>query len=1014
MNGGRFNLTEAMLRQRQLAWFFVVLVAIGGAIAYTQLGQREDPDFAFRYMVVRTQWPGATAQQVEREVTERIGKKLQEMPYFRRITSYSRAGESLVILELLETAPSTQVSALWYQARKKMADLRPNLPAEVIGPSFNDEFGDVFGTIYAFTGEGFTHAELRDYVERVRQRLYRLPDVAKIDLVGVQPEKVTVSLSHTRLAELNISVPAIAQAIQARNIVQDGGALHAGEFAVPLRVSGGFTDVAQLAALPLNVDGRVVRLSDVAEITRGYLDPPEILMRYGGREAIGLAVAMKGRGDVLRLGRDLSREMSALRAELPVGIEFAKVTDQPAIVSKAVGEFMRSFLEAVAIVLLASFIFLGVRAGLVVAVTIPLVIAATFLCMRLLDIDLHRISTGALILSLGLLVDDAIIAVEMMVRKLEEGFDRARAAAFAYSATAFPMLTGTLVTAAGFLPIATAKSTTGEYTFAMFSVVALALLVSWVAAVVVTPLAGFHLLRPHGSGAHDVFDTPFYRRLRQLIEWCLVHRKPVILGTLLLFGAGMAGMAFTEKQFFPSSNRLEILVELWLPEGADLRATERETARLEKTLAGDKDVASYSSYVGNGSPRFFLSMEQQLFRPNFAQIMVLARDLPGRERVLHRLQETLTRDFPGLRGRANRVPLGPPVNYPVQFYVTGDDVATLKRVGDQVMELMRKDKRLLDVNANWGDLAPALRVDVDQDRAAALGLSSADIARALRAATDGVTVSQLRERDQLIDIVLRAPVSERSRLEQVANINVYTASGRTVPLSQVAQVREVLEEPILWRRGRDLALTVRADIVDGVQAPDVSMAIDRQLSPLRAKLPAGYEIEVGGALGESANAQASINAQMPLMLAAVLTVLMIQLKSFSRTLMVLLTAPLGVIGVAFSLLIFHKPFGFVAMLGTIALGGMIMRNTVILVDQIRQDLESGQAPWLAIRESTVRRFRPIVLTAAAAMLAMIPLTGSLLWGPMAYALMGGLLFATVLTVLFVPALYAAWFRVRPS
>lgn len=1012
MSDGRFNLTEAMLRQRQLAWFFVLLVAIGGIIAYTQLGQREDPDFAFRYMVIRTQWPGASATQVEREVTDRISKKLQELPYFRRTTSYSRVGESLVILELQETAPPSQVSDLWYQARKKMSDLRLSLPAEVVGPFFNDEFGDVFGTIYAFTGEGFTHAELRDYVERVRQRLYRLPDVSKIDLIGVQPEKITVTLSHARLAELGIGALAIAQAIQAHNIVQDGGALHAGEFSVPLRVSGSITDIAQLAALPLNVNGRILRLGDVAEVKRGYLDPPEILMRYGGRQAIGLAVAMKPRGDVLRLGNDLTREMAALRAELPIGIEFAKVTDQPAIVKVAVEEFMRSFLEAVAIVLVASFIFLGVRAGLVVGVTIPLVIAATFLLMRWLHIDLHRISTGALILSLGLLVDDAIIAVEMMVRKLEEGFDRVSAAAFAYTSTAFPMLTGTLITIAGFLPIATAESTTGEYTFAMFSVVALALLVSWVAAIVVTPLAGFYLLKPHGSGPRDVFDTPFYHRLRRVIEWCITYRKTVIAGTVLLFLLGMGGMALTEKQFFPSSNRLELLVELWLPEGSDIHATERETERLEKTLAGDKDVASYASYVGNGSPRFFLSMEQQLFRPNFAQMMVLTHDLPGRERTLMRLRTVLERDFPGVRARAYRVPLGPPVNYPVQFHVMGSDIATLKHVADQVIAVMRKDRRLVDVHTNWGDLAPVLHVEVDQDRAAAAGVSSADIARALHAATDGLTVSQFRERDQLIDIILRAPESERSRLEQVADINLQTANGHTVPLSQVAQVREALEEPILWRRGRDLTLTVRADVIDGVQAPDVSTAIERQLAPVLAQLPAGYQIEMGGALGESANAQDSINAQIPLMLAVVMAVLMIQLKSFSRTFMVLLTAPLGVIGVALSLLIFQKPFGFVAMLGTIALGGMIMRNTVILVDQIRQDLAEGQPPWVAIRESTVRRFRPIVLTAAAAMLAMIPLTRSLLWGPMAYAIMGGLLFATALTVLFVPAMYAAWFRVK--
>ena len=1008
----RFNLTALALRQRELTWFFIAIVALGGVLAYFKLGQREDPDFTFRAMVIRTQWPGATAQQVERQVTDRIEKKLQEVPYYKHATSYSRAGESLIILELLDTSPSAEVPQLWYQARKKIADIRYTLPQEVIGPAFNDEFGDVFGSIYAFSGDGFNLGELRRHVETVRQRLLKLPDIAKIDLIGVQPEVVTITISHQRLAQLGLPPLAIAQAIAAQNIVQDGGRLQAGDTSVPLRVQGNLESVADLASLPLRVNNRTVRLSDVAEITRGYLDPPETTMRYAGKPAIGLAIAMKPRGDVLRLGADLKREMNALLAELPVGVEFARVSDQPAIVKDAVGEFMNSFLEAVAIVLAVSFLSLGARAGLVVAITIPLVVAATFLLMRQFGIDLHRISTGALIIALGLLVDDAMIAVEMMARKLEEGLDRLHAAAFAYSATAFPMLTGTLVTAAGFLPIATAQSTTGEYTFSLFAVVTLALLASWVAAVFVTPLAGYHLLKAHPGDRHEIFNTPFYARLRRLIEWCLRHRKTVIAATLALFALGAVGMTYTEKQFFPSSNRTELLVELWLPEGADIRASERQAARLEALLARESGVASYVSYVGYGSPRFFLSLEQQLFRPNFAQTVVLTKDLQAREQVAARLRQALNDDFPGVRGRVLRVPLGPPVNYPVEFRVFGVDVATIKRLAEEVETVMRRDQRLRDVHSNWGNQAPILRIDVDQDRARAAGVTSADVARTLYSVTEGLPVGQFREDDQLINIVLRAPQSERRQLDQIAAVNVPTAAGRSVPLSQVARVSEALEEPILWHRGRDRFLTVRADIIDGVQAPDVSTHLYQQLAELRAKLPPGYRIEIGGALGESAGAQNSINAGMPLMLAVVLGLLMIQLKSLSRTLMVLLTAPLGVIGVAAALLLFRQPFGFVAMLGVIALSGMIMRNAVILIDQIRQDIESGLSDWDAIRESTVRRFRPILLTAAAAMFAMIPLTRSILWGPMAFAIMGGLLIATALTILFVPALYATWFRVR--
>ncbi|GIK24366.1 MAG: resistance-nodulation-cell division efflux transporter [Betaproteobacteria bacterium] len=1014
---GRFNLTAAALRHRELTLFFILVIAISGFASYFKLGQREDPDFTFRAMVIRTMWPGATAEQVDKQVTDRIEKKLQEIPFFRHTRSYSKPGESLIILELHDTARGPAVADAWYQVRKKIGDIRHTLPEGVAGPFYNDEFGDVFGSIYAFTADGFTHSELRDHVEAARQRLLKLKNVAKIDLVGIQDDRIFIELSTQKLAALGLDAQQIAQALATQNAVVPAGAVNSATHTIPLRVTGELASVAAVADTRVAAAGRSIRIGDIARVWRDYVDPPISKMYYRGQQAIGLAVSMTRDGDVLKLGEDLAAEMERIRADLPIGVEFAQVSDQPRIVKTAVGDFMRVFLEALGIVLLVSFLSLGLRTGLVVAITIPWVVAATFLGMRYFGIDLHRISTGALIIALGLLVDDAMIAVEMMSRKIEQGLGKLAAAAFAWRSTAFPMLTGTLITAAGFLPIGTAKSATGEYTFAIFAVVTLALLISWVAAVTVTPFLGNWILKgpqhEHAIAGHDVFNTPFYARLRGVLDWCLANRKLTMLATAGLFVLGVAGMGLTEKQFFPNSNRPEVLVELWLPEGSSIKATEKEAKRLEAVIAEDADVASWVTYVGNGSPRYFLSLDQQLFRSNFAQTVILSKDLEGRERIVERLRKILAEDFPGIRARANRVALGPPVSYPVQFRVSGTDIPKIKEIADRVAAAMRASPHTMDVNHEWGQRAPMLRVDVDQDKARALGVSTASVSRALQGAISGATVAQFRENDRLIDIVLRAPEAERDAMERVLAVQVPTAAGRYVPVTQVATVREAFEEPILWRRSRELTLTVRADIVDGVQAPDVAMAIDRQLAELRATLPVGYRIEIGGSLEESGRAQESINAGMPMMLAVVLALLMIQLQSFARTFMVLLTAPLGLIGVALALLVFRQPFGFVAMLGTIALGGMIMRNTVILVDQIEQDIKAGEPPWVAIREATVRRFRPIMLTAAAAMLAMIPLTRNVLWGPMAFAIMGGLLVATVLTVLFVPALYAAWFRVKP-
>ena len=1012
--GSRWNVSATAIKHGSLTWFFLAAVAIFGFSAFFQLGQREDPDFTLRLMVVRTLWPGATTEQVDRQITDRLEKKLQEVPYFRFTRSYSKPGESLIVLELKDSAPQREVAQIWYQVRKKVGDIRSSLPVDALGPFFNDEFGDVFGTIYAFTGDGISHSELRELLDGVRQNLMRIPDVSKVELIGIVDDKIWVEPSIRKMATLGLDPAGIAAQLQAQNAVIPGGTVEGPDRSVPLRVSGQFDSVADISGLPIQIGNRTIRLDDVAKVSRGLQDPPVNTMRYKGQQAIGLAISMVRDGDVPRLGKNLDLEMARLKAQLPIGVSFAKVSDQPRIVENAVGLFLRSLGEAVLIVLAVSFVSLGARSGLVVALTIPLVLAATFLLMKFFGIDLHRISTGALVIALGLLVDDAIIAVEMMLRKIEEGFDRFQAATFAFTSTAFPMLTGTLITAAGFLPIATAKSSTGEYTIAIFQVVTIALLVSWFAAVIATPLIGMKLLRASGAHPHEMFQGRFYVALRRLIDACMRRRWLTIAATLGAFLLGGYGMGLTEKQFFPSSDRAEILIELWLPEGSSLRATEAQTQRVEAFLAADPDVGNYVAYVGNGSPRYYVSLDQQLFRPNFAQLVILTPDVPSRDRLMSRLRQHLQDDYPGVRARAYRTPLGPPVSYPLQFRVVGPDARTLKELGEQVAGILREDPAARDVHMDWGQRSPALHIAIDQDRARAIGASSVGVARAISGSVSGATIGQYREGDRLIDVVLRAPESERTNLATLATLPVSTNSGRSVPLSQVAVIEATMEEPILWRRSRELTLTVRGDLIEGVQAPDIAGRIDRRLSTFKAGLPDGYRIDLGGPAEENARAQASINAGMPLMLFVVIALLMVQLKRISLVVLVLLTAPLGIVGVASALLLSGRPFGFVAMLGTIALAGMIMRNTVILVEQIRQDQDAGIDPWLAVRESAVRRFRPIALTAAAAVFAMIPLSRDVLWGPMAFSIMGGLIVATVLTILCVPALYVAWFRIQTT
>ncbi|WP_130912767.1 efflux RND transporter permease subunit [Pseudomonas sp. Sample_9] len=1018
----RFNLSEWALRNRQIVLFLMLLLAVVGALSYTKLGQSEDPPFTFKAMVIQTRWPGATAQEVSRQVTERIEKKLMETGEYERIMSFSRPGESQVTFIARDSMHSKDIPDLWYQLRKKVGDIRQTLPPGIQGPFFNDEFGTTFGNIYALTGDGFDYAVLKDYADRIQIQLQRVKDVGKVELLGLQDEKIWVELSNVKLATLGLPLAAVQQALEEQNAVSTAGFFETGSERLQLRVSGNFQTVDEIKNFPIRVADRTFRISDIADVRRGFSDPPAPRMRFMGDDAIGLAVAMKDGGDILVLGKALEGEFSRIQKNLPAGMQLRKVSDQPAAVKTGVGEFVQVLVEALAIVLLVSFFSLGVRTGMVVALTIPLVLAMTFACMYYLGIGLHKISLGALVLALGLLVDDAIIAVEMMAIKMEQGFDRIRAASYAWTSTAFPMLTGTLITAAGFLPIATAQSGTGEYTRSIFQVVTIALLASWVAAVMFVPYLGEKLLpdlakihaAKHGTGhgQPDPYATPFYQRVRRLVEWCVAHRKTVIVLTVGLFIASVVLFRFVPQQFFPASNRLELMVDLKLAEGVSLANTTSEVKRLEALLKEHAGIDNYVAYVGTGSPRFYLPLDQQLPAASFAQFVVLAKTIEEREALRSWLIETLNEQFPTLRSRVTRLENGPPVGYPVQFRVTGEHIEEVRALARKVAAKVRENPHVVNVHLDWEEPSKVVYLNIDQDRARALGVSTANLAKFLQSSLVGSTVSQYREDNELIEILLRGTVHERTELSLLPSLAVPTDNGRSVALSQIATLEYGFEEGIIWHRNRLPNVTVRADIYDKEQPATLVKQIMPTLEPIRAELPDGYLLDVGGTVEDSERGQKSVNAGVPMFIVVVLTLLMVQLRSFSRTAMVFLTAPLGLIGVTLFLMVFRQPFGFVAMLGTIALSGMIMRNSVILVDQIEQDIASGLRPWQAIIEATVRRFRPIVLTALAAVLAMIPLSRSVFFGPMAVAIMGGLIVATALTLLFLPALYAAWFRVR--
>jgi multidrug efflux pump subunit AcrB len=1010
----RFNLSAWAVAHPTLMLFLILVITVGGLISYQKLGRAEDPSYVIKVAVVTASWPGATAEEMQFQVADRIEKKLQELPWFDKVTTYSKPGFVAAEMVFSHATPPEQIPWLFYLVRKKMQDLKPDLPQGVLGPEVNDEYGDVDSILYTLRSESADYATMKRVAEDVRQRLLQVQNVSKVTIYGTQEERIFVDFDHIKLANLGIAPRAIFESLARQNDLAPVGIVQTSSTRIPLRASGAYDGARAVEETPIAANGKVFRLGDIATVSRGFADPPSFLVRQRGVPALAIGIVMQRGANILKLGEDVEKLMTDVEKATPVGLTFERVANQPAVVRVAVGDFMSSFIEALAIVLAVSFVSLGWRTGVVVATSVPLVLGVVFVAMLVMGIDLQRISLGALIIALGLLVDDAIIAVEMMVVKMEQGYDRVQAASFAWESTAFPMLTGTLVTAAGFLPVGFARSGTAEYAGTIFWVVGIALLASWVVAVILTPYLGYKLLPNipvHVGDKKSLYDSAIYRRLRAAIVWSVEHRVLVVCLTVLAFVLSIVGFGKVQRQFFPTSDRPELFVELRLPEGSSIAASAEAAKRAEALLVGDRDIVTYSTYVGAGPPRFLLNVNPALPNEAYAEIVVVTTDPKARERVKARIERAAADGaVPEARVRANRLAHGPPLRFPVQFRVVGQDPNTVRSIAYQVRDLMRANPDVIEPHLDWNEQMPSVRLVIDQDRARALGLDPQTISQTLQMLVTGYTVTTVRDRTEKVAVVARAISAQRGDLGSIGDLTVLSRNGVPVPLAQVAHIEETHEEAIQWRRNRDMAITVRSDVRSGVQAPYVTSLVWAKLAELRSQLPPGYRLEIGGAFEESSKANGALFAVMPLMLVVMLTVLMLQLQSFSRLFLVLLTAPLGLIGATLGLLVFGMPFGFVALLGLIALAGMIIRNSVILVDQIEHDVSEGHPRRVAIVDATVRRARPVVLTAAAAVLAMIPLSRSSFWGPMAVAIMGGLVVATVLTLLFLPALYALWFR----
>ena len=1010
------NLTEWALQHKQLVYYFVFITFIMGIFSYFQLGRMEDPDFVMRQMVVSVSWPGASARQVEEQVTDKIEKKLQDTPGLDYLKSYSQPGQSVIYITLNDTVAEKDIRPTWLEIRNMVNDIKGTLPQGVVGPAFNDRFDDVFGSIYALTSDGFTFEEMRDRAEKIRRTLLGIPNVKKVDLIGVQDEKIYIEIESSKLAQLGIDPNLLVNTVKAQDAMAASGMIETSTDNVYLRISGMFDDINSIRNLPIRANDRMFRLGDIAKVERRYTDPIEPKMYYNGQAAIGIAISMDKGGNILTLGDNLTKTVAQIKKDLPLGFEISQVSNQAKIVEESIGEFIKSLREAVIIVLLVSFVSLGIRSGTVVALCIPLVLAGVFACMKMTGIDLHKVSLGALIIALGLLVDDAIIAVEMMSVKLEQGWGRFEAACFAFTATAFPMLTGTLITCAGFIPIGFSQGSASEFTSSIFTVVTIALLISWVVSVLVTPLLGYSLIKTKSAGKHDhdVYDSKFYHLFRQTLTWCLLHRKIVLSVTVACFIVACFLLQFVKQEFFPPSVRPELIVEMTLPEGSSLQATEKEANRFAENLADDPTIDNYSYYVGKGALRFVLTADPKLPANNYAQFVIVAKNVAAREELKQKVNQLFTDDFANVRGHVKLLQTGPPSPYPVMLRVTGYDHEKVREIAWQVNNVMAANPHIANINWDWNEKSKVMHLTVDQDKARMLGIDSQTLASSLQTLLSGTAISEFREQDKTVDVVFRIDQKNRKDLSNIKDLNIHIGSGKFVPLDQIAKINYAAEEGLIWRRNLKPTITVQADTVANATGNDVTKQVYESLNDLRESLPPGYRIDIGGSLERSKVSMKFLLQPVPVMFVIIITLLMIQLQKISLMILTVLTAPLGIIGVSVAMLLTQRPMGFVAELGILALGGMIIRNAVILIDQIEQHIKSGESPWDAIIDSAVLRFRPIMLTAAAAILGMIPLISSNFLGPMAVAIAGGLLGATILTLLVLPTMYAAWFKVKPN
>ncbi len=1015
---GRFNLSAIAVRERAVTLFFIIAISLAGIVAFLNLGRAEDPSFTIKQMTVVTAWPGATAQEMQDLVAEPLEKRLQELRWYDRSETFTRPGLAFTTLVLRDQAPPSEVQSEFYQARKKIEDETPKLPRGVLGPFVNDEYGDVTFALYALKAKSEPQRALAREAETLRQRLLHVPGVKKVNIVGEQPERIYVEFAEDRLATLGVSPRAIFAALAQQNLVTPAGAIEAKGPQVQVRIDGAFDDLEKIRDLPVVANGKTLRLADVAEVRRGYEDPATFLIRSEGEPALLLGVIMREGWNGLDLGKSLKAEIAAISSELPLGMSLTRVTDQAVNISAAVDQFMHTFLEALAIVMIVSFIALGWRVGLVVAGAVPLTLAITLVIMWATDRVLDRITLGSLILALGLLVDDAIIAIEMMVVKMEEGYDRIKASAYAWSHTAAPMLAGTLVTVIGLMPVGFARSTAGEYAGNIFWVVGFALIASWFVAVIFTPYMGVKLLpviKPVEGGHDAIYETPRYQTLRRWIRWAVEHNKKVALATLAALVISGMGMALVKKQFFPTSDRPEVLVEIQMPKGTSIERTNAATKEVEAWIRRQPEAKVVTAYIGQGAPRFFMSLSPELPDPSFAKIVVLTSSEETRDAIRDRLRKAAAEGLaPAARVRVTQLLFGPPSPYPVAFRVSGPDVGKLRVIADQVSAIMVADPMMRTVNTDWGERVPTLRFVLDQDRLRAIGLTSSDVAEQLQFLLSGVTVSQAREDIRMVDVVARSGGEQRLDPARIGDFTLTTGDGRRVPVSQIGKLELRMEDPILQRRDRVPTITVRGDIAKGLQPPDVSTAMFKKLQPVIDTLPPGYHITMGGSIEEAGKANAALAPIFPIMILLMMIVIMLQVRQFSAMAIVLLTAPLGLIGVVPMLLLTGQPFGFNAILGLIALAGILMRNTLILIGQIEDNLRGGRTPYDAVVEATVQRARPVILTALAAVFAFVPLTTSVFWGSMAFTLIGGTLGGTILTLAFLPALYSLWYRIRPD